>query len=269
MLISVLAFTVMNACAKYLENVSAFQIVFFRSLGSLVLSIAFLQVKSISIWGTHHGLLISRGIIGTTSMALFFLTVKEIPFGSAVSLRYLSPIFAGIFAVIWLRERITALQWICFVTAFIGVLILKGFDPRISTLGLTYILSSALLSGIVYVIVRQIGTREHPAVVVAYYMFFASLIGGILSCFYWVEPAPSDWWVFAGLGLFGFFGQYFMTKAYQIASVGTVAPMKYIESVFALGFGWIWFNEGYDIWSLLGIFLIVGSMLLNIFVKRK
>lgn len=269
MLISVLAFTIMNACAKYLEAVSAYQIVFFRGLGALILCFGYLRYKRVSILGTHKRLLYARGLIGTASMALFFLAVKEIPFGSAVSLRYISPIFAAIFAIVWLKERITSLQWFCFIIAFVGVLLLKGFDGRITLLGLFLIITSAIFSGLVYVIIRKIGPKEHPAVVVGYFMLCATIIGAVLSCFHWRTPSTIDWWVLGSLGIFGFYGQLYMTKAYQIAAIGSVAPMKYIESVFALILGWVWFGETYGFWSLVGIALIVGGMLLNILLKQK
>ncbi len=258
----------MNASVKYLEAVSAYQIVFFRAFGSLILCIAFLRIKKIPIWGSHKKLLIIRGIVGTISVTLFFLGVKEIPFGSAVALRYLSPIFAGILAVYLLRERITPLQWFCFLASFAGVLILKGFDTRISLTGLAYILFSAFFSGLTYIVIRKIGQREHPAVVVAYFMLCASIVGGILSIYFWQTPNPSDWLILGSVGVFGFFGQFFMTKAYQIAPIGLIAPMKYIETVFALLIGWIWFGENYEVLSLVGIALIVGGMLLNIFAKK-
>lgn len=269
MLLSILAFTVMNSLVKYLELVPPFQIVFFRALGTLILCLILLKARGIPVMGTNRGLLLSRGIVGTLAMMLFFMAVKEIPFGSAVSLRYLSPIFAGILAVLWLKERISWWQWMCFFLAFSGVLLLKGFDSRITPIGLFYILSSAFFSGMVYVLIRRIGLREHPLVIITYFMFCATTIGGLLSLLDWETPRLQDWWVLASLGIFGFFGQLFMTKAYQIASVGTVAPMKYLESVFALLVGWIWFGETYRIWSLVGIALVIGGMLLNIFGKRK
>ncbi len=269
MLFSVSAFTVLNACVKYLDSISPYQIVFFRAAGTLILCLVLLRVRGISLRGTHQGLLIARGVVGTISMAFFFFAVKELPFGSAVSLRYLSPIFAALLAMLWLKERITVVQWFCFLMAFAGVLVLKGFDPRVSILGLSYILLSAFFSGMVYVLIRRIGLREHPIVIVTYFMICATLIGGVLSIGDWRVPVQSDYWAIGALGLFGFFGQFFMTKAYQIASVGVVAPMKYLESIFALLIGWIWFGEGYEISALLGIVLIVGGMLLNIFVKRR
>ena len=269
MFLSVSAFTIMNDCAKYLEAVTAYQITFFRAFGSLILCIAFLKIRQIPIWGTHKKLMLSRGIAGTISMVLFFLAIKEIPFGSAVCLRYLSPIFAAIIATLWLKERITPIQWACFLIAFLGVLILKGFDSRITILGLMYIITSAFFSGTVYAIIRFIGKREHPVVIVTYFMFCASGVGGVLSIYHWNTPSITDWYVLASLGIFGFFGQYFMTKAYQTTDIGVVGPVKYMESVFALSIGWIWFGEGYEIWSLVGIFLIVGSMLFNILVKNS
>ncbi|PHN06865.1 EamA family transporter [Flavilitoribacter nigricans DSM 23189 = NBRC 102662] len=269
MLLSILAFTVMNAFVKYLQDLPPFEIVFFRALGTLILCLILLRARGISLVGDQVGWLIGRGIAGTISMLLFFMAVKEIPFGSAVSLRYLSPIFAGILAVTWLKERITAWQWMCFFLAFSGVLLLKGFDTRINLIGLSYILTSAFFSGVVYVLIRRIGLSKHPLVIITYFMGCATAIGGLLSLFNWQTPRTQDWWILVSLGVFGFFGQLFMTKAYQVATVGTVAPMKYLEAIFALLIGWIWFGETYGPGSLLGIALVIGGMLLNIFGTRR
>jgi len=269
MLISIAAFTVMNSLVKYLQHLPAFELVFFRSIGSCVICFFLLLKQGIPILGNERKLLLSRGLFGVTSMFLFFAVVKLIPFGSAVSLRYISPIFAGILAIFILKERITTLQWGCFLMAFIGVLLIKGVDARISLLGLALILTSALFSGMVYIIIRKIGKRDHPLVVVNYFMFIATCVGAFFSIFNWQSPVGTEWILLLSLGIFGFVGQLFMTKAYQIASIGTVAPMKYLEAVFALLVGWIWFGEGYTFLSLIGIFLVIGGMLLNVWVKHR
>ena len=89
MLLSIVAFLFMHSFVKYLESVSPYQIVFFRALTTLILCLVLLKVRGISLGREHGVLLVSRGIVGTVSMLLFFMAVKEIPFGSAVSLRYL------------------------------------------------------------------------------------------------------------------------------------------------------------------------------------
>jgi len=47
-------------------------------------------------------------------MTSFFYTVQLMPFGASVSLKYLSPVFAAIFAIFLLKEKIKHLQWLFF-----------------------------------------------------------------------------------------------------------------------------------------------------------
>lgn len=269
MIISALAFTCMNLTVKYLDAIGAAQMVFFRSAGSLFFTFGFLYKNNISILGNNHKLLILRGLVGVTSMILFFESIKYIPTGTAVSLRYIAPIFATIFAVLFLKEKIKSLQWLFFIMAFSGVLILKGFDRNINTYGLILVLIAAVFSGLVYVIINKIGKTEHPVVVVHYFMVVATAVGGILSIGNWVRPIGLEWFLLLSLGISGYFGQVYMTKAFQTASTNLVAPLKYIEVIFTLVFGIIWFDELYSFWSLIGIALIVGGLVLNVRYKTK
>ena len=125
MIISALAFSVMNIIVKYLDNVNSYQIVFFRSLGSLFFTFGFLVKNKIPMIGNKNKLLILRSIVGAASMLFFFMSIKYLSVGTAVSLRYIAPIFAAILAVFILKEKIKPLQWLFFVVSFIGVLVLK------------------------------------------------------------------------------------------------------------------------------------------------
>lgn len=267
MLISTLAFACMNITVKYLENVSAYQIVFFRSASSLFFTFGFLLKNDIPIIGNNIKLLILRGLVGVTSMTLFFMSTKYLSIGTAVSLRYLAPIFAGIFAVIFMKEKIWPMQWLFFMMAFLGVLVLKGFDSQINTLGLILVISASVTSGLVYIIINKIGTSEHPVVVVNYFMVIATIVGLVLSLNSWVNPKGIEWILLFSLGVFGYFGQVYMTKAFQIGKTNIVAPFKYVEVIFTVAFGLLLFNEIYTFWSFLGITLIIGSLVLNVFYK--
>ena len=72
MLLSTLSFALMNALIKELNYYSPFQLVFFRSIGSLVFTTIFLKVNKISFHGKKMSLLLFRGIAGVISMVLFF-----------------------------------------------------------------------------------------------------------------------------------------------------------------------------------------------------
>lgn len=269
MLISSLAFACMNVTVKYLMHVNAFQIVFFRSIGSLFFTFGFLLKNEIPILGNNKKILILRGLVGVTSMTLFFMSTKYLSIGTAVSIRYLAPIFAGIFAVIFMKEKIWPLQWLFFLMAFLGVLILKGLDPQINTFGLMLVLIASVSSGLVYIIISKIGKSEHPVVVVNYFMIIATLVGGVLSIKNWINPVGIEWVLLFSLGIFGYIGQVYMTKAFQTGKTSQVAPVKYIEVIFTVVFGLLLFNEVYSFWSLLGIVMIIGSLILNVLYKTR
>ena len=269
MIISAMAFASMNAIVKYLTHVNSYQIVFFRSFSSLFFTFGFLLKNKIPIIGKNNKLLILRSITGASSMLLFFMSIKYLSVGTAVSLRYIAPIFAAIFAVFLLGEKIKPWQWIFFIISFIGVLVLKGLDRQIDTYGLILVLIASVLSGLVYVIINKIGKSEHPVVVVNYFMVFATVLGGVFSVFYWVTPVGIEWVLLFSLGVFGYFGQLYMTKAFQTASTNLVAPLKYIEVIFTVLIGAALFHEIYTFWSLLGMTLIIIGLLLNVWYKSK
>ncbi|MCB0459552.1 MAG: DMT family transporter [Flavobacteriaceae bacterium] len=263
MLISTVAFACMNVTVKYLEHISAYQIVFFRSFGSLFFTFGFLLRNKIPILGTHRKLLVFRGLAGVTAMTLFFMSIKYLPVGTAVSLRYLSPIFAALFAMLLLKEKVRPLQWLFFAIAFAGVLIMKGLDAQLNSLGMLLILIASVFSGLVYIIINKIGKREHPVVIVNYFMVIATITGGLLSINTWVNPVGIQWLLLFSLGIYGYIGQVYMTKAFQATKISQVAPLKYVEVIFTVALGVLLVDEVYSIWSLLGIVLIIVGLLLN------
>ncbi|WP_343067535.1 DMT family transporter [Winogradskyella flava] len=268
MAISALAFTFLNAFVKSLGTFSVYQIVFFRSAGSLVFTIPFLLKNKISLLGNKRGLLVLRSVFGLTSMTLFFLSLKYIPMGTAVSLRYIAPIFAAFFALLFLKENVKLLQWLFFAIAFAGVLVLKGLDTELKIQGILFALVSAVFAGLVYITIRKIGDKDHPVVVVNYFMVISTVIGGLLSINNWTMPVGKQWFILLSLGIFGYFAQLYMTKAMQVGETNQVAPLKYLEVIFTIVIGLFWFQEVYTLWSLAGILLIILGLTLNISIKK-
>ena len=268
MLISTFAFAGMNALVKFHQDFSSFQVVFFRALGTWVICMILMIRKGIHPLGNQRKLLFLRGMLGVASITLFFTAVQEIALGSAVSLRYISPVFASLFAIWVLKEKVRPRQWIFFMMAFSGVLVLKGFDTSINPKGFLMILASAFFMGWVYVVIRMIGERDHPLVVINYFMFLAMVIGGTFSIPRWVQPIGWDWFSLLSMGIFGYFGQRFMTEAFQLVPTNTIAPMKYLEVIYALLVGLIFFKEAYSVFMLLGISMIIGGMILNLKTKK-
>ncbi|WP_230934465.1 DMT family transporter [Psychroserpens luteolus] len=269
MIISAFAFAILNVFVKSLNQFNVYQIVFFRSIGSLAFTIPFLLHHKISLLGKKKTLLILRGVVGFVAMTLFFSSIKHLSMGSAVSIRYLSPIFAALLALVMLKEKIKYLQWFCFAIAFSGVLILKGFDTQINEIGLLYAIASAFFTGLVFIIIKKIGNNDHPIVIVNYFMIIAACLGGLFAVSEWNNPVGIEWIILLSLGVFGYFGQYYMTKAFLIGEVNQVGPLKYIEVIFTMLIGAIWLDEIYTFWSFIGVSLIIIGLTFNVIIKIK
>ena len=106
MILSVIAFALMNFVVKYLNGFSAYQIVFFRSIGTLLFTIPLIIRHKIPFFGNNKKWLMVRGVAGVISLICFFQSLHYLAVGTATSLRYTSPIFATIFAFIFLKEKI-------------------------------------------------------------------------------------------------------------------------------------------------------------------
>lgn len=269
MIFSVIAFSLMNAVVKYLGSFNAYQIVFFRSIGTLLFTIPLILKAKIPILGTNKKLLFLRGLFGVISLTCFFQSLNYLPVGTAVSLRYTSPIFAAIFALIYLKEKIKPIQWFLFLIAFVGVLIIKGFGSNVNSIGLLLVIFSALFLGLIFVVIRKIGDKENPLVIINYFMVMAFVFGGLMSINYWKTPNLTEWLLLLSLGVFGYVGQLYMTKALQSHETNVIAPLKYLEVVFMIIVGAFWFDEIYNLWTLFGIFLIMSGLLYNIYLKSK
>lgn len=269
MLISTLSFACMNALVKYLVSFPTLQIVFFRALGSLMITFIYLKKQRINQWGNQKQLLIYRGIVGVTSMILFFWGVHYISVGSAVTLRYIAPLFAGLLAVIYLKEAIKPLQWLFFISAFFGVYLIKNYDASGSNFGVFLVLLAAFFSAVVYILISKIGNKDHSVVVVHYFMLIATLVGGVGSLFFWRSPSLYELILLLSLGIFGFFGQLYMTKAFQNAEAHMVAPFKYVEVIFTMLFGVFILHENYELLHIVGTFLVIVSLVFNVLYKTR
>ena len=186
--LSTFFFTMMSTTVKYLSDFGAFQLVFFRSMETLVFSTGFLLLKKISFWGNQKQLLMLKGFTGASSMLLFFLALHFMTLGSAVTLHYTAPLFVALLAVLFLGEKIKFIQWVCIGISFMGVILVKGFDATIDFFGLVVILLASLTSALSYILISKMGSKDHYMVIINYFMLTATLLGALGSLFQWKNP---------------------------------------------------------------------------------
>ncbi|MBX2826994.1 MAG: DMT family transporter [Flavobacteriaceae bacterium] len=267
MLIATFAFAWMNLLARYLSEMHPLQVVFFRAMGTFAFIFPYMLYKKIPVVGKEVFWLSVRGIIGFISLAAFFVVIQRIPLGPAISIRYIGPVFSVILAVLFLREKVKPLQWLCLIIAVVGVFILKGADFRIDEISFLIALLSAVLVGAVFTLVRYLGPKEHALTIINYFMV-ASIMGSLFFIGHWRMPMEKEWLWVVLIGIFGLIGQVFMTRAFQLADTNTIAPFKYMELIYALGLGLIFLDEEHNQMALVGMLLIIVGMVLNVYAKN-
>ena len=154
MFLSILAFSTLNYIVKTISGqINSYQILFFRSFPMLIISF-FLIIKSKeNIFKKKKKLLIFRSIVGLTSLIFFYEAIKFLDVGIAVSLRYISPIFAIFMAVIILKNELKPINILTSVFAIISLFIISGFANSIDFIGVLFAVFSALLLSVSWVLV--------------------------------------------------------------------------------------------------------------------
>lgn len=269
MLISTFAFSLMQLCVKELAHLPTSELIFFRSIISLALSLGYLIPRGINPFGNNRKFLFLRGFFGVLALTGFFITLQNMPLATAVTIQYLSPIFTALVAIFVLGERMKAIQWLFFGIAFCGVALLKGFDDRVSVLYLLMGVLSALFSGAAYNCIRILKDTDHPIVVVFYFPLVALPITGVLAYLNWVTPIGWDWLTLILLGVFTQIGQVYMTKSLQAEKANLVVSLNYLGSIYALVYGYFLYDEVYPITSILGILLVLSGVILNVGFKDR
>ena len=269
MLTSVVLYTSANLCVKELSHLGTFQLVFLRSAVSLLLCVVYLRRMGISLLGNNRGWLVVRGIAGMFGLAGFFHTVKYIPLASATVIQYFSPVFTVLLASLFLNERVHRSQWLFLGLALLGIVMVKGVDPRVPWGMWGLGLSSACFAAVAYLATMKCRDTDHPVGVVIWFHLLAVPVMGTLSWGDWSPMTDTDWGLALAIGVLSISAQVLMTVALHNEDAGMVMPFKYLGAVLALAIGWWGYGEGMSTMSLAGMALVVASISANTVLKAR
>jgi drug/metabolite transporter (DMT)-like permease len=269
MIYSIFLISIMHTCVKVLEDIPVSEIILFRSVISLILCFAMIKAKKINLPGEHLPLLLLRGLLGSASIFTFFYSLQHVPLASAVTISYLSPFFIALAGLLYLKEKIDGWQWIFFFISFLGVYLIKGYDNRISSLELFVCVLSALFSALAHFSIRLIKKGNDPWLIIFYFSLITIPLSLPFAIANWVNPALSEVIILGLIGLLSHFGQYFLTRAYQMEEVSKISHVYFLGIAISICLGYVFFKELFNFQSLTGISLIVSSILVNLLVQKK
>lgn len=269
MAIATFLFALMTVFVKLVPNIPALEIIFFRAIISVVICWWSLKRSRVQIFGNNRVMLTFRGIFGVIALTLNFYLIHEIPLATASTLTYLAPISTTLIGIWFVQEKVSPVQCLFFAISFAGVLVIQGFDARVSLFHLGVGIVTSIFMGLAYNCVRKLSTDEHPLVIIFYFPFVCLPITGLWCLLYWVQPSGWEWFFLFMVGITSQAAQYFMTRAYQLAEISTVSIVNYTGIIYAIVLGFILFGEGFNLLTYAGMGLVLVGVILNVVWKQR
>jgi drug/metabolite transporter (DMT)-like permease len=276
LVLAITAGSAMDATIKYLTQTNHVLIV---TLGRY----AFGTIFSLAIWWQAGKPVVTpemwrahalRGFVIAGCATAFFWALTVLPLAEAVTLSFIYPLIVPFVAWIALRERVRPQSLIAAVVGFAGVIVATQGAPSVEqspqhALGVTAVLVSAGLFSIAMVLLRQRAqTDGAPIVGLMTSLVPAFIVAGPSIA---IAPPPnwSDWPLFFLMGALAATFMYLMARAYAKAETQVLAPIHYIELIFATIFGILIFDELPRIQVFFGAALIILACLYTTYEERR
>ena len=278
MLLASLSFALMGGFAKVVSQVlPPVEVTFFRNIfGVILVGIAIYKVP-LKQTGGKPFLLLFRGSMGFAALLAYFYIMAYIPLGEAVTYNKTSPIFVAIFAYLFLNEKLHKSALLAIVIGFVGIVLVAqpqgGTFDKYDILGIF----SGIGAALAYTSIRELRKYYDTRAIVMSFMGVGTVAPLILMLitpyvnvseeFDWmfaefVMPQGIEWGYVTAVGIFATISQLLMTKAYELTKAGIVGTISYSNIVFAVVIGIMLGDPIPDIWTVLGIILVILSGLL-------
>ena len=205
-----------------------------------------------------------RAVLVVGTAALFLTGLSLLPLADAIALTFAGPLFTVAMAGLFLGEQVGWRRWLAVSVGFAGVVIM--LQPGTDTLRLAAFipLCAALFGALRDIITRRISTSE-SSIAVLFYSSFAVALAGLLTLpFGWRWMTATDLMLVVLAGILQGSAHYLYIEAYRLAQAGLVSPYKYSQLIWALIFGYIFWDYIPNVWIVFGSVLVVGSGLYSL-----
>ena len=115
----------MTLCVKKIDNrIPIYELVFFRSLFSLLITSLIINKRNLNPWGENKPLLVLRGLLRNNSISLYILCYKKYAFKYFYCYSIYISYFYIYFCRIFINEKITKNIIIASIIGWLGILII-------------------------------------------------------------------------------------------------------------------------------------------------
>ena len=264
-----LFFSLMTVCVKKIDKrIDIYELVFFRSFISLLITSFIIKTKDINAWGNNRKLLLLRGFFGTVALLCIFYAIRNMPLSISTVIQYTYPIFISIFAGIFINEKITKKTVLALILGWLGILVilnnsqLANINVEIEKLSILIAFLGAISTALAYVTVRKLSETEDIFIIIKYFPLVSVITLFPIVLGNWVTPNLNDLIWIMGIGIFTQLGQTFLTIGLKNLPASEASTINYLQVLFGSIWGVLFFSELININFLFGsILVLLGTII--------
>lgn len=274
-IIDSLFFSLMTLFVRLSGNVPTMEKTFLRNFIAAIIALIALsrsEEKFKIKKGSMPGLL-ARSIAGGLGMICNFWAIDHIALADANILNKLSPFFAIIVSIFVLKEIPNKVEIITVMIAFVGALFVVKPTAGLASLPALVGMLGGLGAGIAYTFVRKLGNQgERGPVIVAFFSVFTCLMVLPFMLMDFQPLSIKQLLCLLGAGGSAAVGQFTVTAAYKYAPAKEISVFDYSQLLFASIWGFLFFGELPDHWSVIGYVIIISMAAIkwyyNVYVQK-
>ncbi|MEH6549752.1 MAG: DMT family transporter [Pseudomonadales bacterium] len=257
------------ASRELTAGLSAVNIMFWRSLIGLAIICAVLAVRRQAIRTNQLRWHLLRNSAHFAGQCAWLFAIAAIPLAEVFALEFTTPLWAAIFASIFLAERLSPSRLLAAACGLVGVLVMLRPGAAAIHPASIVMLAGAVGFGITIVTTRHLGKTDRPIVVLFYMTLMQSCFALILSINHWVWPQDTQWLWLLAAGLTALAAHYCLTKALSLADAAVVIPVDYLRLPLIALLGWIIYDEALSWPIAFGAIFIIGGNALGLYGEHR
>ncbi len=250
---------------------SAPELVFYRSLVSLVFLLALIRFRRIPLRTPHWRFQLQRSVFGFSSLIAYYYAISLLPLATAATLNYTSPLFLALFLAWFKKAPLRGPVVAALALGFLGVmLLLRPTFHADQLVGGLFGLSTGILSAVAYYNVRELGELgEVEERTVFYFTSFAMVASALWMALYEFHPIDlRGGLLLIGVGASATIAQLAMTRAYKRGKTLVSASLAYSTVIFASILGMLLWQETLSPGAWFAIALIIASGVVSTWFSR-
>ena len=274
MLGAVVSFSSMAVAGREMASeLDTFEIMMYRSfIGLMIVLIVGGIVGTLNqINRERLGLHFIRNSSHFVGQNLWFYAVAIIPFAQLFAFEFSTPLWVAILAPIFLAEKLTKVRVLAALLGFIGILIVA--QPGTITIGPGVIAAALCAVGFAAAyIATKLLSRTESITSIMFWLTLMQLGLGIICAAYDGDvaiPSVSNLPLVVLIGCAGLLAHYCITSALKLAPAVIVSPMDFLRLPVMAFIGATFYNEGLNIWVILGALIVFAANFWNIWEEGR